>query len=79
MMVRATSIGFARPVSTIGWGGDKARTTIVGSDADIAIDLDARVCYVRPQRGTGIVVPLENVTQWTPQPEPEPKPKTSRA
>ena len=77
MMLQVARVGFRKAISTPGWGGDKSREYVETKDATIQIDLDARVCYVRPMRGDAQCVPLENVTQWTPEPEPA-KTKTSK-
>jgi hypothetical protein len=80
-MTSAQRIQFSRPVSTPGWGGDKARPYLTEADADILVNLDDRTVTLTPKRAGAqvLMVPLENVSAWEPPQPPSLTPRTSKA
>jgi hypothetical protein len=77
-MTQMESISFARPINTPDWGGQKARTYVTDAEAAIVVDLDGRIATITPNgKGTRLIIPLENVTQWKPQQQPQPSPAPS--
>lgn len=74
---------FAKPVETIGWGGQRMRVAVDDKDAKIELDFANRIWRCTPKRETAEVLegPFENLTGWkrkvakvekAPEPETEP-------
>lgn len=78
-MTPLESIRFAKPVNTPDWGEQKTRLYVTDREADITLDLDARIAVLRGHKSRSakpVIIPLENVVQWHTKP-PADKPRKS--
>lgn len=74
-----SAVYFSKPISVPDWRGQKARAYLTSEEAEIRLDIDARIVLLAPKgQGTRTNAPLEAVTNWNVI-EPEPKPSTKAA